>query len=125
MDGLSDDQKIETQREVQSQIESATDNLSAQVALNLTSIYDHSVFEAFSKCVQRLIPQLPMLENLLNVFISVGNTYIKFVPAKVHFSVTLRQWRRSQPGSNQGIETFRFVMEGTSRLLNASTGLKI
>lgn len=76
VDGLSDDQKIETQREVQSQIESATDNLSAQVALNLTSIYDHSIFEAFSKCVQRLIPQLPMLENLLNVFISVGQTTI-------------------------------------------------
>ncbi|XP_022704140.1 ras-related GTP-binding protein C-like isoform X4 [Varroa jacobsoni] len=33
VDGLSDDQKIETQREVQSQIESATDNLSAQNSL--------------------------------------------------------------------------------------------
>ena len=36
----------------------------------LTSIYDHSIFEAFSKVVQKLIPQLPTLENLLNVFIS-------------------------------------------------------
>ena len=36
----------------------------------LTSIYDHSVLEAFSKVVQRLIPQLPTLENLLNYLIS-------------------------------------------------------
>lgn len=39
----------------------------------LTSIYDHSIFEAFSKVVQKLIPQLPTLENLLNIFISVSN----------------------------------------------------
>ena len=37
----------------------------------LTSIYDHSIFEAFSKVVQKLIPQLSTLENLLNIFISV------------------------------------------------------
>jgi len=46
--------------------------LEQQVHLSfyLTSIYDHSIFEAFSKVVQKLIPQLPTLENLLNVFIS-------------------------------------------------------
>ena len=38
----------------------------------LTSIYDHSIFEAFSKVVQKLIPQLPTLENLLDIFISVS-----------------------------------------------------
>ena len=37
----------------------------------LTSIYDHSIFEAFSKVVQKLIPQLSTLENLLNLFNSV------------------------------------------------------
>ncbi len=36
----------------------------------LTSIYDHSIFEAFSKVVQKLIPQLPTLENMLNIFVS-------------------------------------------------------
>lgn len=40
----------------------------------LTSIYDHSIFEAFSKVVQKLIPQLPTLENLLNIFISVSRS---------------------------------------------------
>lgn len=35
------------------------------------SIYDHSIFEAVSKVVQKLIPQLPTLENLLNILITV------------------------------------------------------
>ena len=37
----------------------------------LTSIYDHSIFEAFSKVVQKLIPQLPALENLLTILTQV------------------------------------------------------
>ena len=44
----------------------------------LTSIYDHSIFEAFSKVVQKLIPQLPTLENLLNIFISVRGDLTEF-----------------------------------------------
>lgn len=38
-----------------------------QVSYHLTSIYDHSIFEAFSKVIQKLIPQLGTLENLLNM----------------------------------------------------------
>ena len=34
-----------------------------------TGIYDHSIFEAFSKVVQRMIPCMPTLENLLNCLI--------------------------------------------------------
>jgi Ras-related GTP-binding protein C/D len=37
----------------------------------LTSIYDHSILEAFSKVVQKLIPQMQFLENLLDSLISV------------------------------------------------------
>merc|ERR1719334_1291841 len=74
VDGLSDDTKMETQRDIHQR---ATDDLvetglEQQVHLSfyLTSIYDHSIFEAFSKVVQKLIPQLPTLENLLNIFVS-------------------------------------------------------
>ena len=35
-------------------------------SFHLTSIYDHTIFEAFSKIVQSLIPQLPLLEKLLD-----------------------------------------------------------
>lgn len=47
----------------------------------LTSIYDHSIFEAFSKVVQKLIPQLPTLENLLNILISVSLSLTIYVQA--------------------------------------------
>ena len=42
------------------------------MSIYLTSIYDHSIFEAFSKVVQKLIPELPTLENLMDIFISVS-----------------------------------------------------
>ncbi|XP_068207179.1 ras-related GTP-binding protein D isoform X2 [Palaemon carinicauda] len=73
VDGLSDDIKIETQRDIHQR---ANDDLidagmeQIHLSFYLTSIYDHSIFEAFSKVVQKLIPQLPTLENLLNIFIS-------------------------------------------------------
>jgi Ras-related GTP-binding protein C/D len=41
-----------------------------QIRINyhMTSIYDHSIFEAFSKVVQKLIKQLLALESLLDIF---------------------------------------------------------
>uniref|UniRef100_A0A3Q0SA50 Ras-related GTP-binding protein n=1 Tax=Amphilophus citrinellus TaxID=61819 RepID=A0A3Q0SA50_AMPCI len=76
VDGLSDDHKIEKQRDIHKRTNNdLTDAGLEQIHLSfyLTSIYDHSIFEAFSKVVQKLIPQLPTLENLLNIFISVSN----------------------------------------------------
>uniref|UniRef100_A0A1I8F6X7 Ras-related GTP-binding protein n=1 Tax=Macrostomum lignano TaxID=282301 RepID=A0A1I8F6X7_9PLAT len=35
---------------------------------HLTTIYDHSIFEAFSKVVQKLIPHMGAFESLLNIF---------------------------------------------------------
>lgn len=70
VDGLSDDFKLDTQREI---VQRVQDELSdagfenAPVSFHLTSIYDHSIFEAFSKVVQKLITQLPSLEGLLNL----------------------------------------------------------
>lgn len=69
VDGLSDDYKSDTFRDI---IQRVQDELSdhgyenAPVSFYQTSIYDHSIFEAFSKVIQKLIPQLPTLENLLN-----------------------------------------------------------
>lgn len=73
VDGLTDEQKMDTQREIHQRAnedlcEAGVEGL--HLSFYLTSIYDHSIFEAFSKVVQKLIPQLPTLENLLNVFIS-------------------------------------------------------
>lgn len=71
---LSDDAKFDCRRDVMTQV---TDELaeaglhdSIPIRYHLTSIYDHSIYEALSRVVQRLIPQLPTLENMLNVLVA-------------------------------------------------------
>jgi Ras-related GTP-binding protein C/D len=65
----------DTQRDIHQRI---TDELSdagfdgVQLGFYLTTIYDHSIFEAFSKVIQKLIVELPTLENLLNNLCSVS-----------------------------------------------------
>lgn len=57
VDGISDDLKMETQRDIHQR---ATDDLvdagydRIHLSFHLTSIYDHSIFEAFSKVVQKV-----------------------------------------------------------------------
>jgi len=73
VDVLSDEQKLEVQRVIQTQaMEELMQSKLEGIHLNfyLTSIFDHSIFEAFSKVVQRLIPQLPTLERLLDIMLS-------------------------------------------------------
>jgi len=68
VDGLSDEYKLDIQRDITIRIQ---DELSDQgyenapVTFHLTSIYDFSIFEAFSKVIQKLIPRLGQLEALL------------------------------------------------------------
>lgn len=68
VDGLSDDYKLDIQRDITIRIQ---DELSDQgfenapVTFHLTSIYNHSIFEAFSKVIQKLIPRLGQLEAML------------------------------------------------------------
>ncbi|KAM6428531.1 ras-related GTP-binding protein C isoform 3-T3 [Liasis olivaceus] len=92
VDGLSDDHKIETQRDIHQR---ANDDLGdaglekLHLSFYLTSIYDHSIFEAFSKVVQKLIPQLPTLENLLNIFISnsgIEKAFLFDVVSKIYIA---------------------------------------
>jgi len=73
VDGLSDDYKIETQRDIHQRLhdeflDSGLDSI--HLSFYLTSIYDYSIFEAFSKVIQKLMPQLPTLESLLNILCS-------------------------------------------------------
>ncbi|CAG8558997.1 2433_t:CDS:2 [Paraglomus occultum] len=68
VDALSDDYKLDTQRNIHQRTMDALSDAELEIEprFHLTSIYDHSIFEAFSKVIQKLIPQLPTLENLLN-----------------------------------------------------------
>lgn len=103
---LSDEAKYDCRRDVMQQV---TDELayagvapdSVHVTYHLTSIYDHSVFEAFSRVVQKLIPQLPTLENLLNALVatcSMEKAYLFDVASKLYISTD------SNPVDMQSVE---------------------
>jgi Ras-related GTP-binding protein C/D len=68
VDSLSDEYKLDVQRDITIRIQ---DDLSdhgfenAPITFHLTSIYNHSIFEAFSKVIQKLIPRLGTLESML------------------------------------------------------------
>lgn len=67
-DGLSDDYKNNTFRDVRQNIQDELNDRgygNRGLAFHQTSIYDASVHEAMSKVVQKLLPQLPAVETLL------------------------------------------------------------
>jgi len=70
---LQEDDKIENFRQIHERVSDRLLDISPdyeQVQLNfhLTSVYDHSLHEAFSKVLHKLVDSLPYLEDLLNVF---------------------------------------------------------
>jgi Ras-related GTP-binding protein C/D len=92
VDQLSEEAKIETQRDIHNQVRDrfadsisglepwqTSSNMSNSnpqdilINFHLTSIFDHSIFEAFSKVIQKLIPQFGHLERLLNYLLSTSN----------------------------------------------------
>lgn len=46
------------------------------INFHLTSIYDHSLHEAFSKVLGRIVDSLPWLEELLNSFCAVCSIFV-------------------------------------------------
>eukprot|EP01101_Sappina_pedata_P000975 TRINITY_DN11105_c0_g1_i1.p1 TRINITY_DN11105_c0_g1~~TRINITY_DN11105_c0_g1_i1.p1 ORF type:complete len:365 (-),score=161.85 TRINITY_DN11105_c0_g1_i1:101-1135(-) len=74
VDILTDENKMEIHRDISTQANEALiqhgGNNNFRLSFYLTSIYDHSIFEAFSKVIQKLVPQLPALEHLLDILIS-------------------------------------------------------
>uniref|UniRef100_A0A8C6RPA4 Ras-related GTP-binding protein n=1 Tax=Nannospalax galili TaxID=1026970 RepID=A0A8C6RPA4_NANGA len=86
VDGLSDDHKIETQKDIHQRAhdDPAVAGLEKlhHLSFYLTSIYDYSIFE-------KLIPQLPTLENILNIFISnsgIEKAFLFDVVSKIYIA---------------------------------------
>ncbi|CAF2024282.1 unnamed protein product [Rotaria magnacalcarata] len=92
VDQLSEEAKIEVQQDIHNQVHdrfaagtsetqtyplgsfgSSLNSQNILINFHLTSIFDHSIFEAFSKVIQKLIPQFNHLEELLNYLISASN----------------------------------------------------
>jgi len=92
VDCVSDDNKFEIQKDIYQRVKEDLFELNLEfikISYHLTSIYDHSIYEAFSKVVQKLIPQLELLENLLNVFISsckVEKAFLFDVQSKIYIA---------------------------------------
>jgi Ras-related GTP-binding protein C/D len=90
---LSDEAKYECRRDIMQQvsdelIDAQLDGLS--VNYHLVSIYDHSIFEALSRVVQKVIPNYqPTLENLLNTLVgtcAMEKAYLFDVASKLYIS---------------------------------------
>jgi Ras-related GTP-binding protein C/D len=67
--------------------------INPNVTYHLTSIYDLSIFEAFSKVIQKLIPQLDTLENLLNILVNgsgMAKAYLFDILTKVYVASDTR-----------------------------------
>lgn len=92
VDGLTDDNKIETQRDISKRANEDLNEANLtdlNLSFYLTSIYDHSIFEAFSKVVQKQISQLSTLENLLSIFVQnsgVEKTFLFDVVSKIYIA---------------------------------------
>lgn len=88
-DSLTEDYRDDTIRDI---VQKTSDELfdngleNPPVNFHATSIYDHSIFEAFSKVIQGLVPQLPTYEALLNTVAATcrfQKVYILDVMSKV------------------------------------------
>ncbi|KAF2726109.1 ras-related GTP-binding protein-like protein C [Polychaeton citri CBS 116435] len=68
-DGLSEEYKQDTFRDIRQRVSDELSDVGygdRPISYYQTSIFDHSVNEAMSKVIQKLLPQLPYLESLLN-----------------------------------------------------------
>jgi Ras-related GTP-binding protein C/D len=73
IDGLSDEHRSDTFEDIRQRIEDELNDhgyKSPPVSYHQTSIYDYSIFVALSKVIQKLVPPLATLENLLNILVN-------------------------------------------------------
>lgn len=90
IDGLSEDYRLDCQRDIMQRTGDELLDLGlegVQVSFYLTSIFDHSIYEAFSRIVQKLISELPSLENMLDNLVehsSIEKVFLFDVNSKIY-----------------------------------------
>ena len=96
IDSLNDEYKADIFQDIMQRV---GDELSDQgyinpnVSYHLTSIYDHSIFEAFSKVIQELIPQMDTLQTLLDMVVSncgMAKAYLFDILSKIYVASDTR-----------------------------------
>lgn len=91
-DLMPDEIKLERQQSIQSYVSTELSDINGGdilVSYYLTSIYDHSALEAFSKVVQKLVDQLPILNSLLDRLIDscvIEKSYLLDVFTKLYIA---------------------------------------
>lgn len=91
-DGLSEEYKYDTFRDVRQRVQDELSDAgygNRSVAFYQTSIFDHSIYEAMSKVIQKLLPQLPALEALLNKLCSacrIQKAYLFDTVSKIYLA---------------------------------------
>lgn len=90
VDGLLEEYRIDAQRDIMQRTGDELLELGlegVQVLFYLTLIFDHSIYEAFSRIVQKLIPELPSLENMLDQLVvhsSIEKVFLFDVNSKIY-----------------------------------------
>ena len=69
---MSDDQKIECLNVIQTNMRGLLQEFKTPISLafQLTSIYDHTIYEALSKVIQKLLPQVSFISSMMDTLIS-------------------------------------------------------
>ncbi|EMG48604.1 GTP-binding protein GTR2, partial [Candida maltosa Xu316] len=90
IDGLSEDYRIDAQRDIMQRTGDELLDLGVEgveLSFYLTSIFNHSIYEAFSRIVQKLIPELSSLENMLDNLVehsSIDKVFLFDVNSKIY-----------------------------------------
>lgn len=124
VDGLSEDFKVDAQRDIMQRtgeelLELGLDGV--QVSFYLTSIFDHSIYEAFSRIVQKLIPELSYLENMLDNLIQhskIEKAFLFDINSKIYVSTD------SNPVDIQTYEICAEFVDVTIDLYNLYKGVR-
>lgn len=95
VDGLSDDFRMDTYRDIMQRVGDELADASLEginIFYHMTSIFDHTIYEAFSKIVQKLVPELPVLENMLNILCQhsgIEKAYLFDINSKIYLATDL------------------------------------
>ncbi|KIW31110.1 uncharacterized protein PV07_02790 [Cladophialophora immunda] len=96
IDSLNDEFRAEIYQDIAQRVGDDLNDagyINPNVSYHMTSIYDYSIFEAFSKVVQKLIPHLDTLENLMNTLVNnsgMAKAYLFDILSKIYVASDTR-----------------------------------
>ncbi|KIX94848.1 uncharacterized protein Z520_09538 [Fonsecaea multimorphosa CBS 102226] len=96
IDSLNDEFRAEIYQDIAQRVGDDLNDagyINPNVSYHMTSIYDYSIFEAFSKVVQKLIPHLDTLQNLMNTLVDnsgMAKAYLFDILSKIYVASDTR-----------------------------------